>query len=119
MISADTRAAADFAIAEAFKRMAPDDYKPVPDAPVPMDSFNPRHQSEAAAARCALADGDFSSYGGGEMQPKRNGESDTERVRAQVAGKSAAASTQSPLKDEQPRRAASPIPGTYTHTPGA
>lgn len=35
----DTRAAADQAIAEAFKRerMAPDDYKPVPDAPVPME----------------------------------------------------------------------------------
>ena len=85
MISADPRAAVDFAIAEAFKRMAPDDYKPVPDAPVPMDSFNPRRQSEAAASRGAQADGDFSS----------------------------------PLKDEQPLRAASPIPGTYTHTPGA
>lgn len=27
------------------------------------------------------------------------------------------ASTQSPLKDEQPRRAASPIPGTYDPDP--
>ena len=45
-----------------FKRMTPDDYKPVPDAPVPMDS---------------------------------------------------------PLTDEQPRRAALPNPGTNTHTPGA
>ena len=37
-LPADTRAAAEQAIAEAFKRMAPDDYKPVPDRPVPMDS---------------------------------------------------------------------------------
>lgn len=34
----DPRAATDQAIAEAFKRMAPDDYKPMPDRPVPMDS---------------------------------------------------------------------------------
>jgi hypothetical protein len=33
----DPRAATEQAIAEAFKRMAPDDYKPVPDAPVPME----------------------------------------------------------------------------------
>jgi hypothetical protein len=37
-LPADTRAAADFAIAEAFKRMAPDDYKPMPDRPVPMEN---------------------------------------------------------------------------------
>lgn len=40
MIPADPRAAADQAIAEAFRRMAPDDYKPVPDAPVPMEDGN-------------------------------------------------------------------------------
>lgn len=33
----DPRAATEQAIAEAFKRMAPDDYKPVPDRPVPME----------------------------------------------------------------------------------
>lgn len=40
MILADPRAATEQAIAEALKResMAPDNYKPVPDAPVPMDS---------------------------------------------------------------------------------
>ena len=36
-LPASPRAAVDFAIAEAFKRMAPDDYKPVPDRPVPME----------------------------------------------------------------------------------
>jgi hypothetical protein len=61
-LPASPLAATEQAIAEAFKRMAPDDYKPMPDRPVPMES---------------------------------------------------------PLKDEQPRRAASQSPGTYTHTPGA
>ena len=32
------RAATEQAIAEAFKRMPPDDYKPMPDRPVKMDS---------------------------------------------------------------------------------
>lgn len=40
------RAATEQAIAEAFKRMAPDDYKPMPDRPVPMEKMmakrNPR-----------------------------------------------------------------------------
>lgn len=36
-LPASPRAATEQAIAEAFKRMAPDDYKPVPDAPVPME----------------------------------------------------------------------------------
>ena len=36
-LPADTRDATEQAIAEAFKRMAPDDYKPMPDRPVPME----------------------------------------------------------------------------------
>lgn len=80
-LPASPRAATEQAIAEAFKRMAPDDYKPMPDRPVPMTSFNPHRQDEAAASRGALADGDFSS----------------------------------PLKDEQPRRAASPTRHLHPH----
>jgi hypothetical protein len=34
----DPCAATEQAIAEALKRMAPDDYKPMPDRPVPMES---------------------------------------------------------------------------------
>ena len=39
-VLADPRAAAEQAIAEALRRerMAPDDYKPMPDSPVPMES---------------------------------------------------------------------------------
>ena len=37
-IPTSPRAATEQAIAEAFKRMAPDDYKPMPDRPVPMES---------------------------------------------------------------------------------
>ncbi len=36
-LPASPRAATEQAIAEAFKRMAPDDYKPMPDRPVPME----------------------------------------------------------------------------------
>lgn len=38
-VPADPRAAAEQAIAEALRRerMAPDDYKPMPDVPVPME----------------------------------------------------------------------------------
>ena len=43
MIPTDPRAAAEQAIAEAFKRMAPDNYKPMPDRPVPMESDDADH----------------------------------------------------------------------------
>ena len=36
-LPASPRAAVDFAIAEAFKRMGSDDYKPMPDRPVPVE----------------------------------------------------------------------------------
>ena len=36
-VPADPRAAAEYAIAEALRRMAPDDYAPMPDGPVPME----------------------------------------------------------------------------------
>jgi hypothetical protein len=36
------RAATEQAIAEAFKRMAPDDYKPMPDRPVEMEKEKTR-----------------------------------------------------------------------------
>ena len=98
------------------------------------NSFNPHRQDEAAASRGALADGDFSPYGGGGVESRHAQSagsaapecgSDSVRVAPQLnrvtPSRSSAlpAPTQSPLKDEQPRRAASPIPGTYTHTPGA
>lgn len=76
-------------------------------------SFNPRRQSEAAASRGALAGGDFST------EAALLGVNVVERAPANNHEARRPASTPSPLKDEQPRRAASPIPGTYTHTPGA
>jgi hypothetical protein len=64
-LPASPRAATEQAIAEAFKRMAPDDYKPMPDRPVEFWNarFQPHRQDEAAAARGALADGEFYSDG--------------------------------------------------------
>jgi hypothetical protein len=43
-VPADPRAAAEQAIAEALRRerMAPDDYKPMPDRPVPMEKEKTR-----------------------------------------------------------------------------
>lgn len=74
---------------------------------------NPRRQSEAAASRGALADGDFSTEARATCARVNRGGSDLEIHCPPPA------STHSPLKDEQPRRAALPIPGTNTHTPGA
>ncbi len=44
-VPADPRAAAEQAIAEALRRerMALDDYKPIPDAPVPLDMEDESH----------------------------------------------------------------------------
>lgn len=36
-LPADPRAATEQALREAFRRMAPDDYAPMPDGPVPME----------------------------------------------------------------------------------
>jgi hypothetical protein len=97
--------------------------------------FNPRRQSEAAAARGALADGVSSTEAAArDADAPRMAAMTVARRRAGAkAGSNPAetdattvcrssappASTPPPLKDEQPRRAASLKPGTNTHTPGA